>query len=111
ESQVLGLIKFASEWDKYWSTTQQSPPNGNLQQPNNGSNNPGSNDNFSVWLNLLKSVGKVHPSPRDAGFANRRNYYLNLISQIRLKINVLLFVRLVRRRGDIRNQSVVADQD
>lgn len=33
----------------------------NLQQPNNGSNNTGSNDNFSVWLNLLKSVGKSNP--------------------------------------------------
>jgi len=45
ESQIVQLINFAGEWDKYrkFSTT-----NGNLQQPVNGSYNPGSRDgNFS----------------------------------------------------------------
>jgi hypothetical protein len=62
------LVNFASEWDKYWkfSTTK-----GNLQQPVNGSNNPGSSGgngyggNFSIndlirlkstTTNLLKSA-------------------------------------------------------
>jgi hypothetical protein len=63
ESQIVQLINFASEWDKYWKF---STTNGNLQQPVNGSNNPGSNggngygDNFSVndliRLNLLRST-------------------------------------------------------
>ena len=49
ESQIVQLINFAGEWNKYW---QSSTTNGNLQQPNsnpvNGSNNPGSSDsNFS----------------------------------------------------------------
>jgi hypothetical protein len=66
ESQIVQLINFAGGWDKYWTTT-----NGILQQPVNGSNNPGSSDgnfsgnngyggNFSVndliRLNLLKST-------------------------------------------------------
>ena len=65
ESQIVQLINFAGEWDKYWTTT-----NGNLQQPVNGSNNPGSSngnfsgnnygDNFSIndliRLKLLKST-------------------------------------------------------
>jgi hypothetical protein len=63
ESQIVQLINFAGEWNKYWkfSTTK-----GNPQQPVNGNNNPGSSggngygDNFSVndliRLNLLKST-------------------------------------------------------
>jgi hypothetical protein len=39
ESQIVQLINFASEWDKYWKF---STTNGNLQQPVNGGNNPGS---------------------------------------------------------------------
>jgi hypothetical protein len=60
ESQIVQLVNFAGEWNKYW---QSSTTNGNLQQPVNGSNNPGSSDggNFSVndliRLNLLKSTG------------------------------------------------------
>jgi len=61
KSQIVQLINFAGEWDKYW---QFSTTNGNLQQPVNGSNNPGSSggngSNFSVndliRLNLLKST-------------------------------------------------------
>ena len=61
ESQIVQLINFAGEWNKYW---QSSAANGNLQQPVNGSNNPGSSDgnggNFSlndlIRLNLLKST-------------------------------------------------------
>jgi hypothetical protein len=72
ESQIVQLVNFAGEWNKYW---QSSTTNGNLQQPNsnpvNGSNNPGSSDgnfsgnnsyggNFSIndliRLNLLKST-------------------------------------------------------
>jgi len=61
ESQIVQLINFAGEWDKYW---QSSTTKGNLQQPVNGSNNPGSSDgnggNFSIndliRLNLLKST-------------------------------------------------------
>jgi hypothetical protein len=59
EGQIVQLIKFAAEWNKDW---QSSTTNGNLQQPVNGSNNPGSIDggNFSVnnllRLNLLKST-------------------------------------------------------
>ena len=66
ESQIVQLINFAGEWNKYW---QSSTTNGNLQQPNNGSNNPGSSNgngnncyggNFSIndliRLNLLKSI-------------------------------------------------------
>jgi hypothetical protein len=68
ESQIVQLINFAGEWNKYW---QSSTTNGNLQQPANGSNNPGSSDgnfsgnngfggNFSIndliRLNLLKST-------------------------------------------------------
>ena len=72
ESQIVQLINFAGEWNKYW---QYPTTNGNLQQPNsnpvNGSNNPGSSDgnfsgnngyggNFSIndliRLNLLKST-------------------------------------------------------
>ena len=63
ESQIVQLINFAGEWNKYW---QSSTTNGNLQQPVNGSNNPGSSGgngyggNFSVndliRLNLLKST-------------------------------------------------------
>ena len=61
ESQIVQLINFADEWNKYW---QSSTTNGNLQQPVNGSDNPGSSDgnggNFSVndliRLNLLKST-------------------------------------------------------
>src|SRR5215468_12703729 len=51
ESQIVQLINFAGEWNKYW---QSSTTNGNLQQPVDGSNNPGSSDgndyggNFSV---------------------------------------------------------------
>ena len=60
ESQILQLINFAGEWDKYWQSTTsngnlQQPVatngNGNLQQPKNGSNNPGSsngNNGFSI---------------------------------------------------------------
>jgi hypothetical protein len=66
ESQIVQLINFAGEWNDYWTTT-----NGNLQQPVNGSSNPGSSGsnfsrnngyggNFSVndliRLNLLKST-------------------------------------------------------
>jgi len=66
ESQIVQLINFAGEWDKYWTATK-----GNLQQPVPGSNNPGSsNGNFSgknghggnfsvndlIRLNLLKST-------------------------------------------------------
>ena len=63
ESQIVQLINFAGEWNKYW---QSSTTNGNLQQPVNGSNNPGSSGgngyggNFSIndliRLNLLKST-------------------------------------------------------
>ena len=58
ESQIVQLIDFAGEWDKYW---QSSTTKGNLQQPVKGSNNPGSNGgNFSIndliRLNLLKST-------------------------------------------------------
>jgi phosphatidylserine/phosphatidylglycerophosphate/cardiolipin synthase-like enzyme len=63
ESQIVQLINFAGEWNKYW---QSSTTNRNFQQPVNGSNNPGSSggngygDNFSVndliRLNLLKST-------------------------------------------------------
>jgi hypothetical protein len=63
ESQIVQLINFACEWNKFW---QSSTTNGNLQQPVNGSNNPGSSGgngyggNFSVndliRLNLLKST-------------------------------------------------------
>jgi hypothetical protein len=63
ESQIVQLINFAGEWNKYW---QSSKTNGNLQQPVNGSNNPGSSGgngyggNFSIndliRLNLLKST-------------------------------------------------------
>jgi hypothetical protein len=43
ESQIVQLINFAGEWDKYLTTT-----NGNPQQPVNGGSNPGSIDgNFS----------------------------------------------------------------
>jgi hypothetical protein len=70
ESQILQLINFAGEWNKYWlsSTTgnlqQPNNPgpgssNGNLQQPNNGSTTS-SSGNFSIndliRLNLLKST-------------------------------------------------------
>ena len=48
ESQIVQLINFAGDWNKYW---QSSKPNGNLQQPVNGSSNPGSSGaNFS-WNN------------------------------------------------------------
>jgi len=69
ESQILQLINFAGEWNRYW---HQTSTNGNLpEQPNNGLGNdnvrqlsnpgPGSNNggNFStndlIRLNLLKS--------------------------------------------------------
>ena len=60
ESQIVQLINFAGEWNKYWQSSTTNG-NGNLQQPVNGSNNPGSSDgNFSVndliRLNLLKST-------------------------------------------------------
>jgi hypothetical protein len=60
ESQIVQLINFAGEWNKYWQSSKTNV-NGNLQQPANGSNNPGSSDgNFSVndliRLNLLKST-------------------------------------------------------
>src|SRR5215469_9238841 len=49
ESQIVQLINFAGEWNKYW---QSSTTNGNLQQSVNGSNNPGSSGgnggNFSI---------------------------------------------------------------
>jgi hypothetical protein len=65
ESQIVQLINFSGEWDKYWTTT-----NGNLQKPVDGSYNPGSREgyfsgnnyggNFSIndliRLNLLKST-------------------------------------------------------
>jgi len=35
ESQIVQLINFAGEWNKYW---QSSTTNGNFQQPVNGSN-------------------------------------------------------------------------
>ena len=63
ESQIVQLINFAGEWNKYW---QSSTTDGNLQQPVDGSNNPvsssgnGYSGNFSVndpiRLNLLKST-------------------------------------------------------
>ena len=63
ESQIVQLINFAGEWNKYW---QSSTTSGNLQQPVNASNNPSSSGgngyggNFSVndliRLNLLKST-------------------------------------------------------
>ena len=59
ESQIVQLINFAGEWNKYW---QSSTTNGNLQQPVNASNNPGNGygGNFSVndliRSNLLKST-------------------------------------------------------
>jgi hypothetical protein len=73
ESQIVQLINFAGEWNKYWTTTNGNlqRQNNSLQQPNNGSNNPGSIDgNFSwnngyggnlsindlIRLNLLKST-------------------------------------------------------
>jgi hypothetical protein len=73
ESQIVQLINFAGEWNKYWTTNNGNlqRQNNNLQQPNNGSNNPGSIDgNFSwnngydgnlsindlIRLNLLKST-------------------------------------------------------
>ena len=79
ESQVVQLVNFAEEWSRYWSTAQppngslqppgsplvpnlqqpSGPPNGNLQQSNNGSNNSGyGGGNIStneLRLNLLKS--------------------------------------------------------
>jgi hypothetical protein len=65
ESQIVQLINFAGEWNKYWQSSTTNG-NGNLQQPVNGSKNPGSSDgndyggNFSVndliRLNLLKST-------------------------------------------------------
>jgi hypothetical protein len=65
ESQIVQLINFAGEWNKYWQSSTTNG-NGNLQQPVNGSNNPGSSSgngyggNFSVndliRLNLLKST-------------------------------------------------------
>jgi hypothetical protein len=67
ESQIVQLINFAGEWNKYWQSSTTNG-NGNLQQlnnnPVNGSNNPGSSDgncgNFSIndliRLNLLKST-------------------------------------------------------
>ncbi|MGA9149118.1 MAG: hypothetical protein WBZ36_00965, partial [Candidatus Nitrosopolaris sp.] len=33
EQQIVQLINFADEWDKYWSTIFQNQSNGNLQQP------------------------------------------------------------------------------
>jgi len=63
ESQIVQLVNFAGEWNKYW---QSSTTKGNIQQPVNGSNNPGSSGgngyggNFSIndliRLNLLKST-------------------------------------------------------
>jgi len=44
ESQIVQLINFAGEWNKY---SQSSTTNGNLQQPVNGSNNPGSSGVFN----------------------------------------------------------------
>ncbi len=56
ESQIVQLINFAGEWDRYWRA------NGNHHQPNNGSSNAGVGygANFStaqmIKLNLLKST-------------------------------------------------------
>ena len=65
ESQIVQLINFAGEWNKYWQSSTTNG-NGSLQQSVNGSNNPGSSGgngyggNFSVndliRLNLLKST-------------------------------------------------------
>jgi hypothetical protein len=64
ESQIVQLVNFAGEWQKYWHQTsglQQPGGNGNLQQ--SGSGYPGGNNNgygdFSmndrIRLNLLRS--------------------------------------------------------
>src|SRR5215467_14054622 len=66
ESQIVQLINFAGEWNKYWKSSKSNSYS-NLQQPVNGSNNPvssggnGYGNNFSVKavavrLNLLKST-------------------------------------------------------
>ena len=55
ESQIVQLINFAGEWDKYWTTSK-----GNLQQPVNGSYNQGSRDgNFSIiYLSRNAPIGR-----------------------------------------------------
>jgi hypothetical protein len=65
ESQIIQLINFAGEWNKYWQSSTTNG-NGNLQQPVNGGNNPGSSGgngyggnlsvNDLIRLNLLKST-------------------------------------------------------
>ena len=52
EGQIVQLIKFAGEWDKYWSNGKN-----NLQQPvatNSNGNNLSMNN--LIKLNLLKST-------------------------------------------------------
>jgi hypothetical protein len=56
ESQIVQLIDFAGEWQKYWSTTTTDGKN-NLQQPSNGNNGYGDGNlsmNDLISLNLLK---------------------------------------------------------
>jgi hypothetical protein len=67
ETEIVRLVNLAGEWNKYWQSSKTNV-NGNLQQPVNGSNNPGSsNGTFSgyggnlsindlIRLNLLKST-------------------------------------------------------
>ena len=66
ESQIVQLIDFASEWDRYWhsstTTLQQSPPNANngndgaggQKRPNRNGGNFSTND--LIRLNLLKTI-------------------------------------------------------
>src|SRR5215472_13529182 len=51
ESQIVQLINFAGEWNKYWQSSTTNG-NGNPQQPVNGSNNPGSSDGNGDGSNI-----------------------------------------------------------
>ncbi|MGA9150554.1 MAG: hypothetical protein WBZ36_08250 [Candidatus Nitrosopolaris sp.] len=58
ESQIVQLIDFAGEWQKYQNTTTTDGKN-NLQQPSNGNNGYGDGNlsmNDLIRLNLLKST-------------------------------------------------------
>jgi hypothetical protein len=60
ESQIVQLINFVGEWQKYWSTTTTNGKN-NLQRPvatnSNGNNGyDGLSMNDLIRLNLLKST-------------------------------------------------------
>jgi hypothetical protein len=58
ESQIVQLINFAGEWQKYQNTTTTDGKN-NLQQPSNGNNGYGDGNlstNDLIRLNLLKST-------------------------------------------------------